>query len=65
VLIGIGTVLAAVGLYLVATLDNDPATNVSLGETIAKVKVGVVEIKEGVASGSVAATSVVEPELVK
>jgi hypothetical protein len=40
-LAGIGSILAAVGFALKAIFDNDPATNVDIGATIAAVTAGI------------------------
>jgi len=40
-LAGIGSILAAVGFALKAIFDNDPATNVDIGATIAAITAGV------------------------
>ena len=67
VLLAIGGILLAIGLYIVAALDNDPNTNVSLADTAAKVKAGVADIKEAVSTGTTAVTGTAldSPELVK
>jgi hypothetical protein len=44
--IGIALILGAICTYLIATLDNDPATKPNMGETIDKVKQGVEEIRK-------------------
>jgi hypothetical protein len=40
-LAGIGSILAAVGFALKAIFDNNPATNVDIGATIAAVTAGI------------------------
>jgi len=40
-LAGLGAILVAIGFALKATFDNDPATNVDIGSTIAQISVGI------------------------
>ena len=46
ILYGLGIILAAVGGFLAASFDDDPATTGNIGQTITEVKEGVEVIKD-------------------